>query len=66
MAKKEVMYMKVSADEYELPIDFEMDYKVLAAKNNMKPSTLLSDISKATKIKNPGKKLGHKFIRILL
>ena len=66
--RKITIYMKVTADEYELPLDFSESYQELAKRNNMKPLNLLSQISKANKglVKHPGKNNGFKFIKLVI
>lgn len=54
------MYMAVTADKYELPIDFAHTAEELAERFGIKKNSLLSDVAK----KRSGKKRGYKFIKV--
>ena len=54
------LYMAVTADEYELPIDFAYTAEELAERFGIKKTTILSELSR----RSSGRNRGYKFIKV--
>lgn len=59
---KEKLYMVVTSDKYELPIDFSTSVGELAKKYNVTCNSIYSCVSK----KRNGKNNGFKFIKVYI
>lgn len=66
--KRKKIYMCVTPDALELPVDLDTDYRKLAERHHIKPDTLLSLITKTEKgkIKDAGHNKGLRFVRVVV